>query len=222
MSILQLDTENADRDLTSIITVLTDTPDASLHMLCQGYIKFGDGAKNLDGTGGTFELTVTVGGQTIEPQPQEITFSSAVRAGAWTVQFPVVAGEEVILRAKSPNGADTDVDVTAYLFDVSGSNLTHVMGTILTEGAGGRLAAAIIKLFDVVTPTLVASSVMRGTDGANTTVPDAAGVAPTAAEVSAQIAADMQTDPTDYPVNLKEIDDTPIQGDGSGTPWEPV
>lgn len=56
-------------------------------------------------------------------------------------------------------------------------DLTHVMGTILTEGGAGRLAAAIIKLFDVVTPTLVASDVMRGTDSANTTVPDAAGTA---------------------------------------------
>lgn len=43
-------------------------------------------------------------------------------------------------------------------------DLTHVVGTILTEGAAGRLAAAFIKLFDVTTPTLVASDVMRGTD----------------------------------------------------------
>ena len=56
-------------------------------------------------------------------------------------------------------------------------DLTHVMGTILTETAGGRLAAAIIKLFDVATPLLVASDVMRGTNGSNTTVPDAAGIA---------------------------------------------
>ena len=62
-------------------------------------------------------------------------------------------------------------------------DLTHVMGTILTEGGAGRLAAAFIKLFDVVTPVLLASDVMRGTDGANTTVPDAAGVAPTVAEI---------------------------------------
>ena len=40
----------------------------------------------------------------------------------------------------------------------------EIMGTILTEGGAGRLAAAFIKLFDVATPTLVASDVMRGTD----------------------------------------------------------
>lgn len=66
-------------------------------------------------------------------------------------------------------------------------DLTHIMNTILTEGGGGRLAAAFIKLLDVVTPTLVASDVMRGTDSANTTVPDAAGVAPTAAEIKTEI-----------------------------------
>ena len=65
--IVQLDTENADRDITSIITVLTHTPDASNPMLCQGLIKPGDGVDDLDGTGGDFEYTVSaafsVGGQ---------------------------------------------------------------------------------------------------------------------------------------------------------------
>lgn len=45
-------------------------------------------------------------------------------------------------------------------------DFTHIMGTILSEGGGGRLAAAFIKLFDVASPVLVASSVMRGTDSA--------------------------------------------------------
>jgi hypothetical protein len=36
----------------------------------------------------------------------------------WTTPFPVPANAEVILRVLSPNGADTDVDVTAYLFDL--------------------------------------------------------------------------------------------------------
>ncbi len=47
---------------------------------------------------------------------------------------------------------------------ISKVDLTHLMGTILTEGGAGRLAAAFIKLLDVATPTLVASDVMRGTD----------------------------------------------------------
>ena len=85
-------------------------------------------------------------------------------------------------------------------------DITHVMGTILTEGGAGRLAAAFIKLFDVATPTLVASSVMRGTDGANTTVPDEAGTAPTAAEVVNEWETQSQADPTGFHVNLKEAD----------------
>jgi len=119
MAIDLLDSENADRDLTSQVTVLTDTPDAANNILCQGLIYFGDGVKNLDGTGGGFELTITVGGQAVEPDPQIIWFSTAVRSAVFTHIFSVPANEEVILKVKSPNGADTDVDVTAYLFDVS-------------------------------------------------------------------------------------------------------
>ena len=63
-------------------------------------------------------------------------------------------------------------------------DLTHILGTAITETVGGYLAAAFKKLFDVATPLLVASDVMRGTDGANITVPDAAGVAATPAEVA--------------------------------------
>ena len=52
MSLTELDTENADRDLTATVTVLTDTPSATVAMLCIGYIALGDGVKDLDGTGG--------------------------------------------------------------------------------------------------------------------------------------------------------------------------
>ena len=45
------------------------------------------------------------------------------------------------------------------------SDLTHIHGTALTETAG-QLAAAFKKLFDVATPLLVASDVMKGTDSA--------------------------------------------------------
>ena len=59
----QLDTENADRDLTSTVAVLTNTPDASNARRCSATIYLGDGTKDLDGTGGDFELTITVGRQ---------------------------------------------------------------------------------------------------------------------------------------------------------------
>lgn len=132
--IVLLDSENADRDLkTAAITVLTHTPDASNPMLCQVLVKLGDGTKNLDGTGGDFELTITVGGQTIEPSPQTITFSTAVRAAIWSTPFPVPPNNEVVVKVLSPNAADSDVDTTAYLYDVSAqgsivlNNLDHLI-----------------------------------------------------------------------------------------------
>ena len=115
--ITELDCDNADRDLTSQVTVLTHTPSASSPMLCVAYIALGDGAKDLDGTGGYFELVITVGGQTVEPSPQLIECSTATRVAFWTSPFPVPAGDEVIIKLTSPNAADTDVDVTASLYD---------------------------------------------------------------------------------------------------------
>jgi len=117
-SITQLDTENADCNLVSTATVLTDTPSATDNMLCQVYIKLGDGTKNLDGTGGNFSLTIEVGSQTVQPGPQTVTFGTAARASIWSGCFPCPANEAVIVKVLSPNAADTDVDVTAYLYDV--------------------------------------------------------------------------------------------------------
>lgn len=132
MSLKELDTENADRDITSLITVLTHTP--TVNGMCIGLIKLGDGTKNLDGTGGDFQLVITVGGQTVEPSPQTITFSTAVRGMVWTTPFPVVANDEVIMRVLSPNAADTDVDVTAYLYDS-----TFALPDAACDAAGGLL-----------------------------------------------------------------------------------
>lgn len=118
--------ENADRDLTSQMTCLTDTPNVPNGTQCRGLIEFGDGTKDLDGSGGTFEFVVTVDGQTVQPSPQKVVFgTNAARSSVWTTPFPVPANKEVILWAKSPNSADTDVDVTAslYLYDVPSSPL---------------------------------------------------------------------------------------------------
>jgi len=112
----QIDLENADRDLTSLVTVLTHTPSTSRSTACRGLILLGDGVKDLDGSGGNFELVITVGGQTIQPSPQIICFGTEVRSSVYTIEFPVPAGAEVAFKIKSPNAADTDVDVTARLY----------------------------------------------------------------------------------------------------------
>ena len=49
---------------------------------------------------------------------------------------------------------------------VPDANITHIHGNAITETVDGYLAAAFVKLFDVATPVLVASDVMRGTDNA--------------------------------------------------------
>jgi hypothetical protein len=100
-------------------------------------ILLGDGTKNLDGTGGDFQITVTVGGQTIQPDPQTVTFSTAVRGSVFTIAFPVPANSEVLLRVLSPNAGDTDVDVTAYLYEVSGLQPT-VLGRTLDVTTTGE------------------------------------------------------------------------------------
>ena len=116
MRLKQLDTESADVNLTSAVTVLTHTPDATYNMLCQALLYIGDGAKVLDGSGGLFELSITVGGRTVQPSPQYMDFGAEAYAITWTSQFPVCANESVILKLKSPNAADTDVTVVARLY----------------------------------------------------------------------------------------------------------
>jgi len=144
MSIVQLDTENANFDLTSQETVLTHIPSATLPMACRGLILFGDGTDNLDGSGGDFEATVTLtspGGSpveyTIQPDPQTLAYSVAVTSGIFTVAFDVPPNHTVKLKVKSPNAGDTDVDVTAYLFDVAPFALASAMGALTDAAADG-------------------------------------------------------------------------------------
>jgi hypothetical protein len=143
MALILLDTENADYDLTTEQTVLGHTPSATLNMWCQGYIELGDGTKDLDGSGGNFELAILNGGQSIQPRPQTIAFSTHVRAAIWTDPFPVPANKNVLLKIKSPNAGDTDVDVTAYLFDIQPGPL-NTDYTAARAGYLDELAAANI------------------------------------------------------------------------------
>ncbi len=95
-------------------------------------------------------------------------------------------GPTIGFRAATLNNAMVDTAPNAnggiVTCDADGnvkSTIQGILSTALTETSAGYLAAAFKKLFDVKTPLLVASEPMRGTDGANTTVPDAAGTAAT-------------------------------------------
>ena len=170
-AIEQLDTENADRDLTSQVTVLTDTPDASAARLCQASIQLGDGTKDLDGTGGVFEIEISVDGNTINGGVEYQSVGTAVRVSLQSQSFIVPANTVVLVKLKSPNAADTDVDVTAYLYDVgpavvaadlpanfsstviSGggavdSLVQGVLNTTMIESTAGNLATNFEAWFD--------------------------------------------------------------------------
>ncbi|HUU93716.1 MAG TPA: hypothetical protein VM238_21195, partial [Phycisphaerae bacterium] len=54
---------------------------------------------------------------TVQPSPQTVTFGTEVRSAVWTTPFPVPANTAVVMSVTSPNAADSDVDVTAYLYD---------------------------------------------------------------------------------------------------------
>lgn len=110
-----LDSENADRDLTSQVTVLTHTPSVSANLICTAVILLGDGTKDLDGSGGTFEIEVTIGGNSWLGGPQSYVLGTQVRAALQVNDFVVPAGDEVVIKVLSPNGADTDVDTTCIL-----------------------------------------------------------------------------------------------------------
>lgn len=89
------------------------------------------------------------------------------------------------------------------------SDLTNILGHLMTN-TGTQIADAFQTMYNVATPTLLASEAMRGTDGANTTVPDAAGVAPTATEIVDEWESQSQTDPTGFYVNVREWLDQPV------------
>ena len=108
MSIVQLDSENADRDITSSVLSLTDTPDASNPMLCQILIYLGDGVKDLDGTGGTFSVRVLVGSQVMINQTYVVT-GGDTRVALWTESFPVVANTALTAYVLSPNAAEIPI-----------------------------------------------------------------------------------------------------------------
>lgn len=151
--ITQIDTENADRDIkTAFVACLTDTPNASFPMMCQALLLLGDGTKNLDGTGGTFKIKVNIGSQ----ESHELSFTVTagdVRAALWTPQFPVPANTAVVVYLLSPNAADADVDVTAYLYDCSSISYVPAESTGVETTLEGMIKQIWRRFFKKATQT---------------------------------------------------------------------
>lgn len=135
----QLDSENDDRDIkTAYIVCLTHTPSTVEAMHCQGVLFLGDGAKNLDGTGGGFKTRVTIGSQESVEKTHTLTAAN-VQAWIKTDKFLVKANTEITIEVLSPNAADADVDVTAYLYDMDPLGVTpnlDILTTIATTMRG--------------------------------------------------------------------------------------
>jgi hypothetical protein len=151
----QLDTENDDRDIkTAYVACLTHTPSTVEAMQCQAAIFLGDGVKDLDGTGGTFKIKVNIGSQ--ESYELSFTVTAAdTRAVLWTPPFPVLANTAVVIYVLSPNAADADVDVTAYLYDCDPLGVTPDLNilTTLATNVRGLLIQTWRRLFKKSTLT---------------------------------------------------------------------
>jgi hypothetical protein len=90
-------------------------------------------------------------------------------SGSGSTQTARDLGASVLLSSGTGAG---QLDFTA---GVVKANLTHIIGTLLTETTPGWIATAFRKLFNVASPLLVASDAMRGTDGAYTGTPPTVG-----------------------------------------------
>ncbi len=116
---IELDSENSDLDLTAVKTVLTHTPNASRITRCQGVVYVGDGTKDHAAAATDWELTLVVDGNEVQPAPQSITAGAASTRSAFaTHEFVVPEAAVVLLKLKSPNVGDTDVDVTGKLYEI--------------------------------------------------------------------------------------------------------
>lgn len=141
MAITQLDIESDVRDIyTAAVTALTHTPSASKHTQCQVCIELGDGADDLCGTGGPHLIYITVGGQELYPLAAPV-FATATRASWRSDPFPVPANQQVVVKVKSPNAADTAVATTARLYEVATYEVDVIkwLATAVTVSAGTGL-----------------------------------------------------------------------------------
>lgn len=149
---LQIDSENVNRDLTSTVTVLTHTPSATDPMLCVGEIVIGDGVDDLDGSGGDFELTLMVDGVIVDAVQIKTVEASTLRTRFFTIEFPVPANTQVIMRVKSPNAGDADVNVIAKLYQTDNvESLSSITTTLAVISAAiATLAASVATGFATV------------------------------------------------------------------------
>lgn len=120
MAVIVTVSTQANYNLTGAVLVMNDTiTNAGVYQL---YIGVGNGVNDAADTAGTWELYIDAGGQISEPFPQYLPASSATRKLFFSRQFPSRGGGEAIkVYLKSPNGADTTVNVDCRLYEITGA-----------------------------------------------------------------------------------------------------
>lgn len=170
-------------DLAAGEDVLTHTPSATNHTMCQAFFAIGSAGEPLTGAGGSFLFQVVVGGRRVQPYDQIVSFASYTQAAVWTAPFPVPANDSVLIAILSPNSADTAVYVKSYLYDVSPLAAGSIAASTFAAGAidaaaiadsaigAAEIAAAAVTKIQagLATPTNITSaSGIRLADGAIT------------------------------------------------------
>lgn len=132
-----------------------------------------------------------------------------------TGQISIDGGASAATDDTNPTELDATDHPGVYLFDTTQAETNGDL-IILTPAS----STSDITFRPVIIYT---QTVMRGTDGANTTVPDVAGTAPTVGEIVDEWETQSQADPTGFCVNLKEVNDTELIGTGvKGDLWRPA
>ena len=138
------------RDLTTSGGVVchTKTPDAGDPLKVSTRIQLGDGANDLDGTGGDFLVTVTVGGRAVSFNGGKTHTLGTDAEGVIILDpFPVVAAEEVIIKVESPNAADTNVRIIVQLYDETAAQVTTgSLGRALGIDGSGHVYADALRI----------------------------------------------------------------------------
>ena len=116
-------------------------------MLCRVAIALGDGAKDLAAAVGEWQIEITLGSQVLQPSPIIIERSVDTRQMLMTSAFLVPANTQVTVKLLSDDASDTDVDVTAYLYD-AGDTERHLCKAMLVNKKEKTIASGVLVVRD--------------------------------------------------------------------------
>lgn len=130
----ELVAQSSDVNLTSMVSVFDANPlhaDNSYFVVVD--LQFGNGTKDLDGSGGEFTYRIEIDGVRRRAD-QIVEFDALTQVGDNSAfAIPVPANKRLQVYAMSPNVADTDVNVTTRIFDLGGTPVDTFVGLIRTD-----------------------------------------------------------------------------------------